>query len=130
MLLLSFLPWHLIKNPVDAKNYGSGDRRTHPKAPVLVVMTLIALQLAVSFLRIELSPLLSTYDMYATTYSSPAEYEQKAGPVYWIVGVDEDQPASFRIDDAPLLRPVARDSKRVTGIDTGAHRLGSMAADR
>ena len=118
MLLLSFLPWHLIKNPVDAKNYGSGDRRTHPKAPVLVVMTLIALQLAVSFLRIELSPLLSTYDMYATTYSSPAEYEQKAGPVYWIVGVDEDEQSHrCRISrtDADAIASAAATNRRLSG---------------
>jgi hypothetical protein len=53
-------------------------------------MSLMALQLGVSWLRLEVSPLLSTYDMYATTYSSPAEYEQKAGQAYWIVGVDSD----------------------------------------
>ena len=54
-------------------------------------MALIGLQLAVSFLTLEVSPLLSTYDMYATTYGSPAEYEQKAGQSYWIVGVDGDE---------------------------------------
>jgi hypothetical protein len=51
-------------------------------------MTLIALQLGVSLLKLEVSPLLSTYDMYATTYGSPAEYEQKAGQSYWVVGVE------------------------------------------
>ena len=51
-----------------------------------------------SLLGLEVSPLLSAYDMYATTYSSPAEYEQKAGQVYWIVGIDEEaQPHRCRI---------------------------------
>ena len=49
----------------------------------------MALQVVVSLLRLEIPPLLSTYDMYATTYGSPAEYEQKAGQAYWIIGVDE-----------------------------------------
>jgi hypothetical protein len=69
-------------------------------------MTLIALQLCVSLLKLEMSPLLSTYDMYATTYASPAEYEQKAGQAYWIVGVDtEDETYRCRItrDEADLM---------------------------
>lgn len=88
LLLLSFLPWHLIRGPAIAgPHVPSAD---FPRAAVSIAMALIALQLAVSLLRLEVSPLLSTYDMYATTYSSPAEYEQKAGQAYWIVGVDRE----------------------------------------
>ena len=53
------------------------------------------------YVSLEVSPLLSTYDMYATTYGSPAEYEQKAGQAYWIVGVDgQGQPHRCRITRA------------------------------
>ena len=117
LLLLSFLPWHLI-GPANHLRQGYGgppklsakaeaghyvpegpvpDVRSvrlqadlFPRPQVVVVMTLIAVQLGVSLLKLEVSPLLSTYDMYATTYGSPAEYEQKAGQSYWIVGVDGD----------------------------------------
>ena len=40
-------------------------------------------------MRIEASPVLSTYDMYSTTYGSPADYEHNAGQAYWIVGLDQ-----------------------------------------
>ena len=160
ILLLSFLPWHSGQLTVRLKPDASGpdtdgrsvrlqaDRGAFPRAPVFVVMSLIALQLGVSLLRLEVSPLLSTYDMYATTYGSPAEYEQKAGQAYWIIGVDEEaqshrcritraeadaiagaaatDPRSVRIDDAPLLRSVARHPDGVARSHQGAHRLGPV----
>jgi hypothetical protein len=89
-----------------------------PRAPVFVVMALIALQLCVSLLRIEVSPLLSTYDMYATTYGSPQEYEQKAGQAYWIVGIDgEEQVHRCRITrgEADAIAGAAATDPRDTG---------------
>jgi hypothetical protein len=94
ILLLSFLPWHLI---------GSGAAETAPTTPVgdtiasrlfrpahvAVVVAFLALQLVVSALKIEMSPLISTYDMYSTTYASPADYERKAGDEYWMVATDD-----------------------------------------
>ena len=91
---------------------------TFPRAQVFVVMTLMALQLAVSLLKLEVSPLLSTYDMYATTYGSPAEYEQKAGQSYWVVGVDsEAQPHRCRITraEADAIAGAATADPRATG---------------
>ena len=81
-------------------------------------MSLMALQLGVSLLRLEVSPLLSTYDMYATTYGSPAEYEQKAGQAYWVVGVDgEAQPHRCRITraEADAIAGTAATDPRVSG---------------
>jgi len=43
----------------------------------------------VSLLKLEVSPLISTYDMYSTTYGSAAEYEQKAADQYWLVATDD-----------------------------------------
>ena len=59
-----------------------------PKLAIVLVLALIGQQFIVSLLRIEASPVLSTYDMYSTTYGSPADYEHKAGQAYWIVGLD------------------------------------------
>jgi hypothetical protein len=134
ILLLSFLPWHLIPHPAEARHYVpdlndvpdlnarsvrlQADRDGVPRAPVFVVLCLIALQLGVSLLRLEVSPLLSTYDMYATTYSSPAEYEQKAGQAYWIIGVDgEAQPHRCRITrvEADAIAGTAATDPRVSG---------------
>ena len=89
-----------------------------PRTPVFVAMSLIALQFVVTLLRLEISPLLSTYDMYATTYSSPAEYEQKAGQAYWIVGVDsEAQAHRCRITrgEADAFAGAAATEPRATG---------------
>lgn len=93
MLLLSFLPWHLgaatASSPASATAPPAWHAERFPKLAVCMVMALVAQQLVVSLLRAEVSPVLSTYDMYSTTYGSPAEYEQKAGQSYWIVGLDE-----------------------------------------
>ena len=83
ILLLSFLPWHLVRR-------ASAGTEQSRNAPAGVVLGLIVLQLGVSLTRLEVSPFLSTYDMYATTYASPAEYEQKSGDAYWLVATDPD----------------------------------------
>ena len=126
LLLLSFLPWHLVGGPAKAGHYVPeasvrGVRLQadlFPRAQVFVVMALIALQLGVSLLKLEVSPLLSTYDMYATTYGSPAEYEQKAGQSYWVVGVDgEAQAHRCRITraEADTFAGTATADPRATG---------------
>jgi hypothetical protein len=84
LLLLSFLPWHLVPS----RPRGQATALLRP-APVTVVAGLIAAQFVISLFRLEVSPLISAYDMYATTYASPAEFEQKAGEEYWIVAADD-----------------------------------------
>lgn len=100
ILLLSFLPWHLVRPPaaspaavaIQSTAPALSSKRL-PRAAVVMVMVLIAQQFVVSLLRLEVSPVLSTYDMYSTTYGSPAEYENKAGQGYWIVGQDDSAQA-------------------------------------
>lgn len=97
VLLLSFLPWHLVRAtagfPASAAAMDAASRAVPsgrlPTAAIVMVLALAAQQVAVSLLTLEVSPVLSTYDMYSTTYGSPAEYEEKAGQAYWIVGVDD-----------------------------------------
>ena len=94
ILLLSFLPWHLIGSGAAPTAHASplGDTiasRLFRPAHVAIIVAFLGLQLVVSSLKIEVSPLISTYDMYSTTYASPAEYERKAGDEYWIVATDE-----------------------------------------
>ena len=85
ILLLSFLPWHLVRTP------GASSLRSEPlpKLALFMVIALVAQQLVVSLLKLEVAPFLSTFDMYSTTYASPAEYELKAGQAYWLVGLDD-----------------------------------------
>jgi hypothetical protein len=79
-------------------------------APVKVLVGLIAAQFVISLFRLEVSPLISAYDMYATTYASPAEYEQKAGEQYWLVAADDrgarDECLISRHDVEMLGKPV------------------------
>ena len=93
ILLLSFLPWHLVRTPPATATMHpmSPALRSgpYPKLAVFMVMALVAQQLVVSLLKLEVAPFLSTYDMYSTTYASPAEYELKAGQAYWLVGLDD-----------------------------------------
>ena len=95
ILLLSFLPWHLVApdaggpERTEGPHIDLGPRRwLHPPA-VAIVATFLALQFVVSLFKLEVSPLISTYDMYSTTYGSTAEYEQKAADQYWLVATDD-----------------------------------------
>jgi hypothetical protein len=126
LLLLSFLPWHLVPSedtprPAPAQP-GTWQGLLQP-APVAVASVLIAAQLVISLVRLEVSPLISAYDMYATTYASPAEYEQKAGEQYWLVDAGTAaKPQECRISradvellgaastsgDAPRVRDILR----------------------
>ena len=95
ILLLSFLPWHLVavdsarQASVENTRVKTGWPRLFEPAAVGVIAVFLAAQLVVSAFKIEVSPLISTYDMYSTTYSSPAEYEQKAADQYWVVATDD-----------------------------------------
>ena len=93
ILLLSFLPWHLVRStaapaasiadqvrPVERSSL----RLVHPA----VILILVSQQMIASALRLEVEPLISTYGMYSTTYSGPQDYETKSGLSYWIVAVD------------------------------------------
>lgn len=94
MLLLSFLPWHLIR-PAAAPAASVASQTPPPSGSwrlrlmSALVIVVVGQQIVVSVLKLDVPPLFSTYDMYSTTYGSPAEYEDKAGQAYWIVAVDD-----------------------------------------
>lgn len=85
ILLLSFLPWHLV-GPTVAPAIEGPPRRL---AYAAVIVVFVAQQIMVSTLRLEVPPVMSTYDMYATTYGSPEAYETASGLSYWLVGIDD-----------------------------------------
>jgi len=91
MLLLSFLPWHRLTPTSSALPTPPGPlaRPASSTYPAVVVLTLVAVQVVVSLLRLEVSPALSSYDMYSTTYASPADFEEKASDARWLVALDE-----------------------------------------
>lgn len=88
LLLLSFLPWHLVRSAGAAPAVAPG-AWPRPLYPAIVVLAVVAQQTVVSLLRLEVSPMLSTYDMYSTTYASPADFEEKATDAHWLVAVDD-----------------------------------------
>ena len=47
-------------------------------AQIGIALAVITLQIAVSAAKVEYAPLLSTWDMYATTYSGPEDYESRS----------------------------------------------------
>ena len=93
MMMLSFLPWHLVR-PAAARAGSLTNQALLPseswrlRLTVVFVLTFVGQQLVVSALKLDVPPLLSIYDMYSTTYGSPAEYEDSSGQAYWIVAVD------------------------------------------
>ena len=87
VMLLSFLPWHRMRplmmwSPEPAT--ALPDRRLQ-LAQAGIVLLVITQQIAVSAAKVEHAPLLSTWDMYATTYAGPQDYESKSGLTYVLV---------------------------------------------
>ncbi len=98
ILLLSFLPWHLVGPRAEGAGQPAPMSRALPAAFSAIILALIAQQVAVSLLRIESPPLISAYDMYATTYASPEEFEENAGTIYMMVADgDAGQPYECRL---------------------------------
>jgi len=85
LLLLSFLPWHLVGGAAST----AAPAWARPRYPAVVVLALVAGQAIVSAFRLEVSPMLSSYDMYSTTYASPADFEAKASDAHWLVATDD-----------------------------------------
>jgi hypothetical protein len=97
ILLLAFLPWHLVRLKPDTtyqrtwRPASAGPARRgrwglcelHP-TQVVVIGAVILQQAIASAVRLEVAPLVSAFDMYSSTYASPADYESKAGMSYWI----------------------------------------------
>ena len=99
--LLSFLPWYRVA-PVPVQSRASPADETLSMLRVTqvgVALVLVAQQVVVSAFNVEWPPLLSSYDMYATSYSSPENYEEKAGATYWLVAPPAgDEAVACRIE--------------------------------
>ncbi len=104
LLLLSFLPWHLVRGTVTAplvraQATSPASRPLLPLTQTAVVLAIAGQQLIVSAGHIELDPFLARYDMYSNTHASPAEYEASMGMTYWVLATFEDgSTGSCRVD--------------------------------
>jgi hypothetical protein len=88
LLLLAFLPWHLI----GARGAERADRpRTSgiTGAQLAAIGLVIVQQVAVSTMHVEARPVFSAYDMYSTTYGSWTDYEAASNLVYRVVSVSD-----------------------------------------
>jgi hypothetical protein len=82
ILLLSFLPWHLVRSRAAG---GAATWSERVRRPAIAIVALVAVQAFISIFKLEMTPLFSTYDMYSTTYASTEEYAAKAGLSYWLI---------------------------------------------
>jgi len=118
MLLVSFLPWPLIRrSPVT----GERPLRVPYRA---VIVTVLLLQVVTSVRSLEVRPFLSAYDMYSATYASPQEYEEKGNLKYRVVvgGADGRE---FELPDCVLNETAVR---RIAPIDS-AQQLSRVLSD-
>lgn len=107
ILLLGFLPWHWIGGTGLATAAG-----TLSLAQRLAVCVLTVLQVYIGWARIEARPIVSAYDMYATTYADDEEYELASDLTYRIVavtatGAAEDLECDLDDDAARVLTDAA-----------------------
>jgi len=102
ILLLGFLPWQWIRSARD----------TAPSGGSLTVLqgafvaALVLQQCYASWVRLEARPFISAYDMYSTTYASPAAYEAAGNLRYRVVGVTDR--GSVELPDCDVDEPGAR----------------------
>jgi hypothetical protein len=87
VLLLSFLPWHLIGGA--STRLEEAQSRQLSVAQVTVILVVIGQQLLVTVQHMEARPLLSSYDMYSATYATPEDYEAASNLVYRVVDVSD-----------------------------------------
>lgn len=88
LMLLSFLPWHRVRPFTMHPSAAAARPLRYTRlqwAQAGVVLAVITQQIAVSAANVEYDPLLSTWDMYATTYSGPEEYESRYPLTYLLV---------------------------------------------
>jgi len=119
--LLSFLPWHLIRpaSPASAPSAGATHASPLRWAQTAVVLVLLGQQAVASALNEEASPLMSAYDMYSTTYASPADYDAKSGLTYWVVADFPDgtrDECKVGREDAEAVAARQTESTRVTEV--------------
>jgi hypothetical protein len=90
--LLGFLPWHRVSQrlrptrsaPAVPPPGAVAAWRALTAAQLLVVAGVVAQQVVVSALAVERAPMFSWYDMYARTYTNPADYNASIPPAYRI----------------------------------------------
>lgn len=86
LLLLAFLPWHLLGTHQSIANdvqYPVHSLRQ--SVQIVLIIGFIAQQVIVSALNIEAPPLLSAYDMYSSTYKNQEAYEEATTKNLWVV---------------------------------------------
>ena len=102
ILLLGFLPWQWIRG--DRGTAASGGSLTVIQGALVVA--LVFQQCYASWTRLEARPFMSAYDMYSTTYASPAAYEAASNLRYRVVGVTDHGPVD--LPDCDVDAPGAR----------------------
>jgi hypothetical protein len=124
LLVLSFLPWQALADLVTTRSmpaqpFSAASHSRLVAVQAAIILAVAGEQFVVSAAKIEVDPLMSTYDMYSTTYASPADYDAKAGMSYWVVAQLEDGVSeSCRIDrrDVEALSKARDDRESATAV--------------
>lgn len=99
LLLLSLLPWHRLA--AGQQTLGTGHAQAH--WPAVLVILAMAQQVIMSGVELEQSPLLSTYEMYTTSYASAEAFEAQSPPAYWLLTNDDRQCEVKQADATAIL---------------------------
>jgi hypothetical protein len=82
ILLVGFLPWHRVRGAVEA-----GRAAPLALAQRAAVSTFVVFQLYASSVRMEARPIVSAFDMYASTYADDEEYELASNLRYRVFAI-------------------------------------------
>jgi hypothetical protein len=108
LLLLSFLPWHLVGSrgqSVSVPLRSVASRSWLPLAQAAVALAIVGQQVIAFAGHVELDPFLARYDMYSNTHASPEEYEAGMGMTYWVLATFADgRTGSCRVDRSDVER--------------------------
>ncbi len=108
ILLVGFLPWHRIQPASALSAVGATSF-----AQRAVLSAVVLFQIYAWSARIEARPIISSYDMYATTYASDEEYELASNLTYRVLAINSGgaaQELGCDVDDeaARVLTAAAR----------------------
>ena len=117
MLLLAFAPWHRLypgrRRPREPEPAGAARRIPRLRHVQAAFLGLAAVQqVAASACALEVPPLISAYDMYSKTYSSPEAYTEAAVDSHWIVVTLADDTTRDCQVSEPDARMLASDDRQ------------------
>jgi len=129
-----FIPWSALVRLVTRQRGEVPLRHALTPWQIIAIVVVVELQIAAAVMRVEYAPIMSDYPMYATTYASVEEFEQRqvVSPMFHFAvrfGDGEEADASEVFERLELDEPVREAYRAVADDSTAAERVAPVIAE-